>query len=179
MSASPTENPARRRLGLALVGYAALPPLAWAGSGASATRPVSFEAFGIDSWMRLRAELARPAIVVFTATWCPHCPGVITALAAASRARGARLAIVVVDGAGRGELPATLPYRLADRLFYFEGNETGLRHGVDARWRGILPYAALLGADGSGPVFIAGMPSDEVLGRWATRHSSPSSSGSS
>ncbi len=179
MNASTIENPARRRLGLALAGYGALQPLARAGSGAAATRPVSFEAFGVDSWVRLRAELARPAIVVFTATWCPHCPGVITALAAASRARRARLAIVVVDGAAREELPAALPYRLADRLFFFEGNETALRHGVDARWRGVLPYVALLGADGSGPVFIAGMPSDEALGGWAARHSSPSSSGSS
>ncbi len=179
MNASSIDNPVRRRLGLALAAYGALQPWAKAGSSAMAASAVPFEAFGPDTWARLRKELHRPAIVVFTATWCPHCPTVIEALAAAGHARGARLAVVVVDGAGRTELSATLPYRLADRLFHFEGSETVLRHRVDPRWRGVLPYVALLGADASPPVFIAGMPSDEALGRWATRHSSPSSSGSS
>lgn len=179
MNASSIDNPVRRRLGLALAGYGALQPWAKAGSGAMAASPVPFEAFGPDTWARLREELPRPSIVVFTATWCPHCPAVITALAAASRARRARLAVVVVDGEGRPELPAALPYRLADRLLHFAGGETALRHRVDPRWRGVLPYVALLGADASAPVFVAGMPSEEALGRWASRHSSPSSSGSS
>jgi len=137
------------------------------------------ELLAAATWQRLRESLPRPAIVVFTATWCPHCPAVLADLTAVARVRAAPLVAVVLDGAAVAGLSSALPYRHADRLFVVEGDETALRHAVDPRWRGVLPYVALLGADGSAPVFVAGMPSVGLLSRWAARHSSPSSSGSS
>jgi thiol-disulfide isomerase/thioredoxin len=177
--APPSAGARRRLLALATVFATALASTAGNAAPPARSSNPAPQPFGPESWPQLRDALPRPAAVVFTATWCPHCPAVASALAKVTRTRGATLVVVVVDGAERPDLHHDSTYRQADRLLFFAGNEAALRHAVDPRWRGTLPYVALLGADGSAPVFVAGMPSTDALARWASRHSSPSSSGSS
>lgn len=126
------------------------------------------ENFDVTTWARLQAQLPRPAIVVFSTTYCPNCPEVFESLAKsiAQRRMKAPLVAVVMDGAGQPALAGQPHYRRADRIFVFQGSEVALRHSVDPRWRGVTPYVALLSRD-SPPVFIAGRPSDQAIDTWA------------
>ena len=150
--------------GTALIGAAGL--LRAREARAAPPRP---QAFGRGSWTRLSGSLPRPAMVVFSATWCVNCPAVIEDLSTITRARpgGARLVVVVMDGAGDPRVTREPHYRLADRLMVFQGDDAALRFSVNPDWRGVTPYVALLGADGAAPVFVSGRPSDEQLSAWA------------
>lgn len=127
------------------------------------------EPFDAAAWTRLQATLPRPALVVFTSTTCATCPEVLDGLRRALRERGlsAPLVAVVLDGdaLGRGRHDAHL--RQADRLFAYRGQEAALRHAVDPAWRGVMPYIALLAADGT-TRFGAGTPSADRLDAWAS-----------
>jgi hypothetical protein len=133
---------------------------------AQAAPPV--EPFDAATWGRLRAQLPRPAIVVFSTTYCAHCPEVFAYLAQAIRQRGLAgpLVAVVMDGEERPGFAGDPHFRLASRLFAFRGDEIALRHAVDPRWRGETPYVALLRA-GADPVFVAGRPTEEQIERLA------------
>jgi thiol-disulfide isomerase/thioredoxin len=150
--------------GTALIGAAGL----LRARDATAASP-RLQAFGRDSWTRLSGSLPRPAMVVFSATWCVNCPAVIEDLSAITRARpgGARLVVVVMDGADDPTVAREPHYRLADRLMVFQGDDAALRFSVNPAWRGITPYVALLGADGAAPVFVSGRPSDAQISAWA------------
>lgn len=122
----------------------------------------SIEAFGPDTWARWQTSLKRPAIVVFSTTYCPTCPEAFAYLARAIREHrlGAQLIAVVMDGDGDPRLD--MHYQEADRLFVFRGQELALRHTVDPRWRGVTPYVGLFGPTGS-PALMAGRPSMDQL----------------
>jgi thiol-disulfide isomerase/thioredoxin len=128
--------------------------------------PRSIEAFGPDTWGAWQTSLPRPAIVVFTTTYCPTCPEAFAYLAKANQIHklGATLIAVVMDGEGQPHLLRNAHYGHADRLFVFSGPETALRYGVDPRWRGVTPYVALFGAKAA-PTLVAGRPSLEQLQR--------------
>jgi hypothetical protein len=150
------------------------------GIGAAAwATPRAVEAFDAEGWAGLQAGLRRPAIVVFTATDCVHCPAVINALARdgrLSRVKGS-LAAVVMDVAPGESDPALLRsphYRRVHRLFAFAGQAPALRHAVNPAWRGVTPYLALL-RPGETPVWVTGPPTSEVLDRWARPAAAPSS----
>jgi hypothetical protein len=151
----------RRRavlLAIALAGGATLVPKPAAGA------PRSIEPFGSDTWRAWQAGLPRPAIVVFTTTYCSTCPEAFAYLAdaIATHALGATLIAVVMDGEDHPNLLRDAHYRRADRLFVFQGQEAALRHAVDPRWRGVTPYVALFGSRGA-PTLVAGRPSLDVL----------------
>jgi hypothetical protein len=162
------DRPARRRLlsagiGLAAAGAAFRPPAAHA----AAPRAEPFDA---ETWARLKASLPRPAVVVFTTTYCTTCPEVFEALHAEIRTRrpGAPLVAVVMDGEALGRRPRESHLAHASRLFVFRGQEAALRHAVDPGWRGVTPWVALLGAEGE-PSFGGGTPSRERLDAWSGR----------
>lgn len=131
-------------------------------SAVAAARTV--EAFGADTWRTWQTDLARPAIVVFTTTYCPTCPEAFAYLAQANRGHklGALLIAVVMDGDGQSDLPRHSHYAGADRLFAFSGPELALRYQIDPGWRGVTPYVALFGARGA-PRFFVGKPTIEQL----------------
>jgi hypothetical protein len=122
------------------------------------------EDFTATTWSRWQKELPRPAIVVFSTTYCPNCPEVMASLAASVREAGGRvpLIVVIMDPDGRRERAFAAHFRAADRIFAFRGQEAALRFSVDPRWRGVTPYVALFGAQGP-PAFVAGQPSAEQL----------------
>jgi hypothetical protein len=130
--------------------------------------PPSVERFNAQTWPQLQRDLQRPAIVVFTATYCVSCPALLAHLSNELKTRSPKAPIVavVIDEADDEQLMTNGHYERASRLFVFEGNETSLRHQIDPRWRGVTPYVALLPTQGK-PVFVAGTPSDAQLTVWS------------
>ncbi len=148
-------------------------------SVAAAAPPRAVETFDAAGWAALRDDPRRPAIVVFTATDCAHCPAVIEALSRDPRLRrsGGRLVAVVMDVAP-GESDAVLlrspHYRRADRLLAFSGQAPALRHAVNPAWRGVTPYLALL-RPGEAPAWVTGPPAPGDLDTWARPAAAPAS----
>ena len=138
------------------------------GSADSFAAPPTVESFDATTWKHLQQELPRPAVVVFTATYCASCPALLAHMAKQLQERGIKTPIVavVIDEADKHELLTSEHYRLASRLFLFDGNEVALRYEVDPRWRGITPYVALMPAHGKS-VFVSGTPTDEQLSVWS------------
>lgn len=165
-STDPIARRGARRAALAVL--AALAAAVAVPTAAAAAPPPRVEPFDAEVWSRLQATLPRPAVVVFTTTTCATCPEVFEGLRRTLRERrlAAPLVAVVLDGdaLGRGRHDAHL--RDADRVFAFRGREAALRWAVDPAWRGVTPYVALLGADGS-TRFGAGTPPPERLDAWA------------
>lgn len=166
--------PARRHALGAAAAVAALGPQLMAALLAlpltAAAAPARVEPFGADTWKRLQAELPRPGLVVFTATWCPTCPEVLRKLADVRRANrlASPLVVVVMDTDDEPALLADPHYRVADRLFAFDGDESALRRTVQPQWRGVTPFVALLPAGGA-PVYVTGMPGGAQLEQWLRR----------
>jgi len=135
--------------------------------------PRTVEVFDRPAWPALQAGLTAPAIVVFTATYCAHCPAVIAQLARDKRRLqpSAQLIAVVID-AVPGEDDARLlrdpHHHPVDRLFAFQGQAAALRHAVDPSWRGITPYVAFL-HPGEAPRWVTGPPSVQDLAAWARK----------
>lgn len=132
------------------------------------------QGFDAQRWAALLREPG-PALVVFTATDCAHCPQAIDRLVRHQRdERRAgrpvpRLDVVVLDGRDQPEALASEPhYRQADRLFAVDGQAARLRHAVNPAWFGQTPYVALLGSRAAGATatlrFVSGTPSDRDLG---------------
>jgi hypothetical protein len=150
-----TFDPARRRALLA-AGLLAV-------SDAYAASP-RLEPFTELTWQEWQQKLPRPAIVVFSTTYCSTCPQAFADLAGAVRKAGTNVPLiaVVMDAEGKGELPHLKHYRHANRIFVFQGPEAALRFSVNPRWRGVTPYVALFASEGE-PRLIAGAPSPEDL----------------
>jgi hypothetical protein len=135
--------------------------------------PRTVEVFDRPAWPALQAGLNAPAIVVFTATYCAHCPAVIAQLARDKRRLqpSAQLIAVVIDAAP-GDDDARLlrdpHHHPVDRLFAFQGQAAALRHAVDPSWRGITPYVAFL-HPGEAPRWVTGPPSAQDLAAWARK----------
>ena len=84
--------------------------------------PRAVEVFDRPAWAALQARLTAPAIVVFTATYCAHCPVVIAQLAQDKRRLlpSAQLIAVVMDavpGDDDARLLRDPHHRQLDRLF--------------------------------------------------------------
>lgn len=123
--------------------------------------------FTTRSWNRF-VQQNKAAIVVFTSTDCSHCPSVVEALhqQLQNGKQGHRvpLHLVVMDGADE---PAALQhghYTLADQLWVFQGNPAALQYSVNAKWRGITPYIALVSQQQA--EFILGKPDSARLQDW-------------
>ena len=129
---------------------------------AAAFAAPTLERFDGRTWGQLSGAPARPAIVVFSTTDCAHCPDVIRRLASGKSRYAANLSLFAVVMDGGPDIIAKTPYRLADRLFVFDGNEQALRHSVNPDWRGVTPYIALL-APGKHVKYLVGPPADSEL----------------
>jgi hypothetical protein len=117
------------------------------------------EDFTVDTWAQWQKLLPRPAIVVFSTTYCPTCPEVFAELAAQVKRAGTGVALiaVVMDPEGLQQLPHLQHYRAATQVFVFRGAEPALRFSVDPHWRGVTPFVALFGTSGP-PRLAAGRP---------------------
>ena len=142
-----------------LLGLIALCGLLLVGSVAAA--PAGTRVFDKTTWQKLKKELPRPGVVVFTTTDCAYCPDVIEKLSSELKKSKSKatLAVVVMDGATQPESwLKDAHYRKADSLYIFEGQANALRFGIDPRWRGMTPYLAMFGRTGD-PKFVVGTPS--------------------
>ena len=126
----------------------------------SSFKPESFQAF-IDQ--------KTPSMIVFSASYCAHCPAVVRSLAKQSRrmAKPPRLIVVMAD-----ELPSQADknriYNDVDRLMVFEGSEMAIRHAVNPTWRGLTPFVVLVGKDGRASYFN-GQPPGPDLQAWLSQ----------
>ena len=137
------------------------------------TAPRAVEVFDRPAWGALQAGLTAPAIVVFTATYCAHCPAVMAQLAQDKRRLlpSAQLIAVVMDavpGDDDAKLLRDPHHRPLDRLCAFQGQAAALRHAVDPSWRGITPYVAFL-HPGEPPRWVTGPPKAQDLAAWARK----------
>ena len=135
--------------------------------------PRVVEVFDRPAWGALQAGLTAPAIVVFTATYCAHCPAVVAQLAQDKRRLlpSAQLIAVVMDALPAQDdarLLRDTHYRPVDRLFAFQGQAAALRHAVDPSWRGVTPYVAFL-HPGEAPRWVTGPPQAQDLTAWARK----------
>jgi thiol-disulfide isomerase/thioredoxin len=135
--------------------------------------PRTVEVFDRSAWTALQAGLTAPAIVVFTATYCAHCPAVIAQLAQDKRRLqpSAQLMAVVMDAAPGADDVRMLRdphHRPVDRLFAFQGQAAALRYSVDPSWRGITPYVAFL-QPGEPPRWVTGPPTAQDLAAWSRK----------
>ncbi len=142
-------------------------------SPARAAEPakLAIEPFTTSTWATLQARIRKPTVVMFSATYCPNCPEVMTDLARdiQSRKFKATLAAVVMDIApeeGRPALRKYPHYALAQRLFAFDGQAPAIRYSVDPAWRGTTPYVVFL-VPGQPPVAVTGPPAPSDLKAWA------------
>ncbi len=146
---------------------------AWLTTTPAAAAPRRVEAFDAGTWARLSNPAAGPAVVVFSTTYCGHCPSVLARLGEQLRQRklGVPLIGVVMDVAPGEEDSALLGhghYAAADRLLAFSGQATALRHAVDPAWRGVTPYVVLL-SPGATQQQVAGGPPPALFDAWARR----------
>jgi hypothetical protein len=121
------------------------------------------EAFGSDTWIALQRDATRPAIVVFAATDCVHCPSVIAKIEAQRQRLKPKptLLVVVMDASpADSALLREAHYKPADRLLAFDGEAQRLRYGVNPRWIGVTPYVAMLARGGTAPHFVMGAPAE-------------------
>ena len=127
---------------------------------------LTVERFDRNTWQRLTQQITTPTVVVFSATYCTHCPAVIAQLALSrgqwSSKQAYQLIVVVMDGDLHQPINTTATYREVDRWMVFDGAEQALRFGVNREWRGLTPYVALL-APRRPPQFVTGAPSAEQL----------------
>lgn len=150
-----------KRLCAALLAAVALPALAV---------PRQVEGFDDHAWDAMKTGVRTPTVVVFTATWCAHCPAVFDQLARAiaQRRLKADLVGVVMDrapGEDDAALMANTHYRQTARLFAFDGQAARLRYGVDPQWRGVTPYIVVL-APGRPVRVKVGPPSEADIVAW-------------
>ena len=138
--------------------------------------PARVEPFDAQTWTQLRQQVERtrqPALLMFSASWCAVCPGVLKQLAGDKRRQrtGVPLLLVMSDlspeelvqhGSHGAHHQA---HAQADRLFAFDGEEARIRHAVDPRWRGVVPHVVWLAPDRE-PEFVSGAPDAATLARW-------------
>ncbi len=86
------------------------------------------EDFDATTWARWQKELPRPAIVVFSTTYCATCPDVMASLAEAVKQAGGRvpLLVVIMDADGIRERAHAAHFRVADRVFAYRQLEAGI-----------------------------------------------------
>jgi hypothetical protein len=167
-------SPETWRRGLAALALALSLAAAWVPRPAIAA-PTSVEPFDAEVWHSMQAGAKtghRARLVVFSATWCAVCPGVINQLADDPRRTRAGVPLVVVlTDVGPGEadtkLLATPHYQRVDRLFAFDGQAAAIRYAVEPTWRGSAPFIAWL-VPGQRPQFAQGLPPVDVMERWLT-----------
>jgi hypothetical protein len=147
--------------------------LAWTMAGPVQAEPTTVEPFGKTTWVALQRQLSRPAVVVFSATDCSHCPATIAAIDAERRrlfsAPLPPLVVVVMDVQSSSEAGTALlkdvHYAQADRLMVFEDQPAALRYTIDPRWLGVTPFVAMLIPGRAAPEMTMGTPSEEDFKR--------------
>jgi thiol-disulfide isomerase/thioredoxin len=100
----------------------------------SSFKPESFQAF-IDQ--------KTPSMIVFSASYCAHCPAVVRSLAKQSRRMAKPPRLIVVS-------------------------EMAIRHAVNPTWRGLTPFVVLVGKDGRASYFN-GQPPGPDLQAWLSQ----------
>ncbi len=136
-----------------------------------AAAPRGIEPFAAGTWPALQASLKKPTLVVFSSTSCGNCPAVMEQLSAELRRRrvdGTLMAVVtdMAPGEDDAHLLRQAHYRVAERLFAFDGQAPALRHAVNPAWRGATPYVGLL-VPGQPVRWVTGAPSAADLDAWA------------
>mgnify|MGYP000042831543 CR=1 FL=1 len=133
---------------------------------AGAAPPKTIEPFDGKTWKTLSADVKKPTIVIFSATYCTHCPAVIQKIAKDKAELGGKVSLigVVMDEEPPGLL-AKPPYNRVDRVFVFEGHEQAVRYTINPEWRGITPYVAFM-APGKPVKFFTGAPPARELGQF-------------
>ncbi len=129
--------------------------------------PSLVEPFDQATWRTLVSKQDQPALVIFTAVACIHCPAAIKRLAVKRSAIAPHIPLVVVsmDADSNAVLLQDPHYAPADRLFLFRGRSQALQFSVNPEWRGMTPYVGFIDSRG-GVRFSLGEPRDALLSEW-------------
>ena len=123
--------------------------------------------FNETTWARLVEKGPRPAVYIFTTTYCPSCPEAFDKVLdfVISARRPVELVVVLMDVQGKGALEHARHYVGATRLYTFDGFESAIRQSVDPKWPNVTPYIVLLGRDGMIQRSI-GVPDEAMMKKW-------------
>jgi hypothetical protein len=123
--------------------------------------------FNETTWARLVEKGPRPAVYIFTTTYCPSCPEAFDKVLdfVIGARRPVELVVVLMDVQGKGALEHARHYVGATRLYTFDGFESAIRQSVDPKWPNVTPYIVLLGRDGMIQRSI-GVPDEAMMKKW-------------
>ena len=129
------------------------------------------QAFDLSDWNAWLAAPRRARVVLFSTTFCAHCPALAEAIAErlAAERLAAELHVVIMDrepDARHRDL-----YRRASALHVFDDDAARLRHAVDPGWRGGTPFVVLLPGGGRAARVSLGAPSAQAWRQWASEFS--------
>lgn len=130
-------------------------------------------AFDVDVWRAWRTERGRPRVVMFSTTFCAHCPALAEALAdrlASMRSR-AELHVIIMDREPDARHRAL--YSRARSLHVFDDQPQKIRHAIDPGWRGATPFVVLLDGAGGSPRLSLGAPPESLWRAWALAAAGP------
>ena len=136
---------------------------------AFAAEPVGVDGFDAEVWRAWRDRDGGSRVVLFSTTFCAHCPALVEALADRLAREGLRAELHVVIMDREPDPRHRALYRRAGGLHVFDDNPARIRHAIEPSWRGGTPFVALLAGDASAPSLSLGAPAESAWVAWAAR----------
>jgi hypothetical protein len=123
--------------------------------------------FDASTWTKLLRSGPRPAVYVFTNSFCATCPETFDVLQQAVAATGqpVEMSAILMDVQGERALAHAHHYAGVTKIYAFDGFEPAIRQAVDPKWRNITPYVVLVGRSGK-LQRVTGQPNAAQLKAW-------------
>lgn len=123
--------------------------------------------FDASTWTKLLRSGPRPAVYVFTNSFCATCPETFDVLQQAVAATGqpVEMSAILMDVQGERALAHAHHYAGVTKIYAFDGFEPAIRQAVDPKWRNITPYVVLVGRNGK-LQRVTGQPNAAQLKAW-------------
>ena len=123
--------------------------------------------FDSSTWRKLLRSGPRPAVYVFTNSFCATCPETFDVLQQAVAATGqpVEMSAILMDVQGERALAHAHHYAGVTKIYAFDGFEPAIRQAVDPKWRNITPYVVMVGRSGK-LQHVTGQPNAAQLKAW-------------
>jgi hypothetical protein len=123
--------------------------------------------FDASTWTKLLRSGPRPAVYVFTNSFCATCPETFDVLQQAVAATGqpVEMSAILMDVQGERALAHAHHYAGVTKIYAFDGFEPAIRQAVDPKWRNITPYVVMVGRSGK-LQRVTGQPNAAQLKAW-------------
>jgi hypothetical protein len=123
--------------------------------------------FDAGTWAKLLRSGPRPAVYVFTNSFCSTCPETFDLLQQTVAAAGqpVEMAAILMDVRGERALAHAHHYAGVTKIYAFDGFEPAIRQAVDPKWHNITPYVVMVGRTGK-LQRVTGQPTAAQLKAW-------------